>query len=445
MSTGDTIYALSTARGRAAIAIVRLTGPQASDVVKALAGELPAPRSHALKMLRDGLGGQVLDKAVVVWLPGPRSFTGEDCAEFHLHASPAILKAVFARIAMLPACRPAEAGEFTLRAVLNGKMDLVEAEGLGDLLEAQTSVQHRQAMAQALGQSSSLFNGWRDQLLHIRASIEAAVDFADEPGVAEVTSREVDVSISALVASMERELSNARPSEAIRDSIRVVLAGLPNTGKSSLLNALARRDAAIVSDVAGTTRDVIEVFLDLEGYPVLLTDTAGLRDAHNAIEREGIKRSRMQVDGADILVWVASGDVAGSAAFDPQRRPDILVLNKSDIFPASESGFIRNDEAWIDTSTRSDAGLSRFINALKSRIDSAFSQADSALIVSERQKTATRNSIRLLNESISNGFEHLELKAEQVRLASDALGRITGNTDVEEWLGVIFSRFCIGK
>ena len=445
MSTGDTIYALSTARGRAAIAIVRLTGPQAPDVVRALAGELPPPRSHALRVLREGLGGQELDKAVVVWLPGPRSFTGEDCAEFHLHASPAVLNAVFAAIATHPGCRPAEPGEFTLRAVLNGKMDLVEAEGLGDLLEAQTAVQHRQALTQALGRSSSLFNGWRDQLLQIRASIEAAVDFADEPGVAEIASRGVDAAISALVASMERELSKSRPSEVIRDSIRVVLAGLPNTGKSSLLNALARRDAAIVSDVAGTTRDVIEVFLDLDGYPVMLTDTAGLREAQDTIEREGIKRSWMQVDRADILVWVASGDVAGSAGFDLQRRPDILIWNKSDMFPGSESGLIRNDETWISTSTRIDEGLSDFVSALRSRIDLSFSQTDSAMIVSERQKTATRNSIRFLNESTSTHFEHMELKAEQVRLASEALGRVTGNTGVEEWLGVIFSRFCIGK
>jgi tRNA modification GTPase len=386
----------------------------------------------------------VLDKAMVVWLPGPRSFTGEDCAEFHVHGSQAVLSALMGLLSGWPGVRPAEAGEFTRRAFINGKLDLVEVEGLADLLDARTAGQRRQAFRQMSGKASSIFENWRDQLLLIRAGIEAVVDFADEPGVAEAAAPGIDRSIHDLMVSIREELSRSASSEVIRDGIRVVLAGYPNTGKSSLLNLLARRDAAIVSDIPGTTRDAIEVTLEVDGMPIIVTDTAGLRPAADKVEQEGIRRSRQHISAADVLIWVWSPDVQGSEAPDlSAAQPDLVVRNKADL-EKPESGLIRNDQS-IAVSTLTHHGLEPLLAALGDRIRERFGDVESALLVSARQKSVAERSIRILNDALATGPDRLEVKAEEIRRASEEIGRLTGRVDVEEWLGAIFSRFCIGK
>jgi tRNA modification GTPase len=443
MTASDTIYALSSGMGRSAVAIMRISGRQTSALLQGIAGGLPPPRRLTLRTLKDPSTGELLDKAMVVWLPGPGSFTGEDCAELHLHGSPAILSAVMELLAEWPGARPAEPGEFTQRAFLNGKMDLVEIEGLADLLEARTAAQRRQAFRQMSGQASSVFESWRQQLLEIRASIEAVVDFAEERGVAETAAPQIDRSIRSLLQDIVGEVGRSAGSELLRDGFRVVLAGHPNTGKSSLLNALARREAAIVSDMPGTTRDAIEVTLDLDGVPVIVTDTAGLRsDTADAVEHEGMRRSRQHISGADLVVWVWSADVAGSDVPESSIRPDLIVQNKSDL--PEKSGLMRNDRA-ILTSCQTREGLEQLLIAMRNLLKDRYGDVESALFVSARQKLTAERSIRLLNDALDIGTDQLELKAESIRRATEEIARLTGKVDVEEWLGAIFSRFCIGK
>lgn len=379
----------------------------------------------------------------MAWLPAPSSFTGEDCAEFHLHGSQAVVAAVLSALGNRPGLRPAEPGEFTQRAFLNGKIDLVEVEGLADLLDARTAHQRRQAFRQASGFASGIFDSWRHQLLSIRADIEAVVDFVDEQGVAEEAAPAIDMRISALRDELSAAVEQSAAAEIVRDGARVVLAGHPNTGKSSLLNALARREAAIVSDVPGTTRDAIEVWLDLGGMPVVLTDTAGLHaDTMDKVELEGIRRSKAHISAADLVIWLWSPDISGSE--EPgDVRPDLIVENKIDL----GSGLPRNDLSaeHVQISTLSGVGISLLLHKIIDLLSARFTTIEASLLVSERQVSAARKSIRFLNDALDLPSDRLELKAEHVRRASDEIGRLTGKLGVEEWLGMIFSRFCIGK
>lgn len=448
MNPKDTIYALASGSGTVALSVIRLSGDRSHLAGKALAGELDMARRCYLRTLRDPVTREVLDQAMVVRFDAPASFTGEDGAEFHIHGGRAVQSGVLLALSRLDGLRLAEPGEFTRRAIRNGKMDLVEAEGLGDLLWAQTSGQRRQAMSQLLGEASSVFESWREHLLLIRAEIEAAVDFADEAGVAEAAQRGLDGRIQSLLSEMEQAVSRAAMASAIRDGVRVVLAGLPNTGKSRLLNALVRREAAIVSAIPGTTRDAIEVLLDLDGIPVILTDTAGLRDdVSDVIEAEGIRRSRARVEDAHVVVWVASPDVPGSEEYDQSSIPDILVRNKCDI-AESNSILIRNEDSirpHIILSATTGEGVEGFLRILTDLARQRFTSEESPLVVTERQRLVTLEAIESLKSSAMHGSGSLELKAEDIRRAADAVGRLTGRSDVEEWLGVIFSRFCIGK
>lgn len=443
MTARDTIFALSSGAGRSALAVIRISGPETAALLVDLAGSLPAPRHFALRSIRSPSSGEVLDRAIVVWLPAPHSFTGEDCGELHLHGSPAIIGAVMAQLADRTSVRPAEAGEFTLRAFLNGKMDLVEVEGLGDLIAARTEGQRRQAFRQMSGIASNVFDDWRSRLLLIRADIEAAVDFADEAGVADEAAPRIDRRIGELLGEITKAMERSATAEIVRDGVRVVLVGLPNTGKSSLLNVLAQREAAIVSDHPGTTRDAIEVSLDIRGVPVILTDTAGLRsDGADAIEREGIRRTRQHILAADVTVWLWSADVVGSERVDG-AEPDLVVENKSDL----GSGLLRNEHpaSQLQISTRTGAGIPNFIEQLSCILQDRYGDVESSLLVSARQVSTAQNSIRFLNKALTVSPTHLELKAEEIRAAADEIGRLTGKIGVEEWLGAIFSRFCIGK
>lgn len=441
MPVRDTIFALSSGVGRQAVAVIRISGPASARVIEEVTGGLPEPRRLSLRTISNPVTGEALDIGCVVWLPGPGTFTGEDCAELHIHGGPAVISGVLDVLVSMPGTRSAEAGEFTRRAFVNGKMDLVEVEGLSDLLAARTSGQRRQAFRQMSGLASSVFEGWREKLLSIRADIEAVIDFADETDIEAAASCRIDSAIGELIGEMGEVLRTSAASEMVRDGVRVVLAGMPNTGKSSLLNLLAGREAAIVSALPGTTRDSIEVVLDLAGIPVILTDTAGLREGADEIEQEGIRRSRSNISGADILVWVWSADVNESWCVETGIFPDLVVQNKIDL---PISGLVEKGAAIALSTARGD-GLGDFLAALGEVLRTRSGEMESALVISSRQKQAVVNSIRFLNDTLRVDQQELEIKALEIGRASDEIGRLTGRIGVEEWLGAIFSRFCIGK
>jgi len=441
MTSSDTIYAVSSGAGKAGIAVIRISGPQASEAVRALAGGLPKPRHAVVRTISEPGTRQVLDRAVLLWLPGPGSVTGEDVAEFHVHGSAAVIAGLFAAFNTIPGLRPAEPGEFTRRAFANGRMDLVEAEGLADLLNARTSKQRQQAVHHLLGHASSVYEDWRLKLLAILARVEAAVDFIEEEGVAEAAITSVRSDITALAGAMASALEDAGQAAAIRNGVKVVLAGLPNTGKSSLLNALAKREAAIVSKYPGTTRDVIEVSVEIEGLAVMLTDTAGLReDSPDEVETIGIAKTHRELDSADLIVWVSSPDVEGSDRFWADLKPSLRVLNKMDLI-----GLNLVCSAGVAVSARSGAGVPEMIAELARLVREKYGRMSDPVIVRDRQKQAVMESIRHLNDSVSHDSSQLELVAEDLRKAAYSLARITGRIDVEDLLAAIFSEFCIGK
>jgi tRNA modification GTPase len=407
-----------------------------------MAASLPEPRYAVVRKLRDPRTGDLLDRGVLLWLPGPTSVTGEDVAEFHVHGSAAVIAGMFKAFRNISGLRPAEPGEFTRRAFANGRMDLVEAEGLADLLNAQTGRQRQQAMHHLLGHASSIYEDWRQKLLAILARVEAAVDFIDEEGVAETAMRSVRSDIAALAGAMTSALATAGQAAAIRNGIKVVLAGLPNTGKSSLLNVFAKRDAAIVSSRPGTTRDVIEVLVEIEGLAVTLTDTAGLRnDPADEIETLGMAKTRRELDGADLVIWVSSPDIEGSEQPWSGVEPSLLVLNKMDLLAPEVPPPLSN----VAISARCGAGVPEMIVELARLVREKYGQTGDPVIVRERQKQAVMESIRYLNDSILHPAPALELAAEDLRKVSYALARITGRIDVEDLLAAIFSEFCIGK
>ena len=448
MMASDTIYALSSGQGIAGIAVIRVSGSSASVVLSELTGGIPAPRRAVLRLIRDPRNGEILDRAMVLWLPGPRSSTGEDMAEFQVHGSRAVVAALLAVLGGFDGVRPAEAGEFTRRAFGNGRMDLVEVEGLADLLDARTARQRRLAVHHLLGEASSVFESWRAGLIAALAHVEAAVDFADEEGVAAAALAGLKREVTVLSSEMAAALGMAERAAEIRSGIRVALVGMPNTGKSSILNVLTRREAAIVSSRPGTTRDVIEVLIELDGMAVSVSDTAGLRDgAEDEIELIGMSKTRDQIRDADVIVWVAAHDVPGSMSTGMSVQPTLWLLNKADSLQA-DSGLYRNElatEGWLFVSARTGDGMAEFVEALVSIVRQRYDQADNALIVRERQKQAIYESIRYLNDSVMHAESQLELVAEDLRKAAHALGRVTGRIDVEELLSVIFSEFCIGK
>jgi tRNA modification GTPase len=442
MVSRETIYALATPQGRSALGVLRMSGPKTADVVAALAGRLPSPRRFQLTALRDPSSGQVLDQAVVIWLPGPASFSGEDCAEFHIHGGSAVLRDLMDSFGQFEGVRMAEAGEFTRRAVANGKMDLVEVEGLADLLGAETTQQRRRALDSMSGKPGKLFDSWRERLLSVRSSIEAAIDFSDEPDVTAASVERVDAEIRELLGDVSAEVGRWSAVQVVRDGMKVVLAGLPNTGKSSLLNALARRDVAIVSAIPGTTRDVLEVRLDLRGHLVILMDTAGLRDqVSDDVEREGVERSRARIDEAEVVVWVGATDIEGSLAAPEGVEPHLVALGKSDLLVPGT----RLPRNVLAISAQSGEGINALIDSLAELAAKRALRGEGAVIGSIRQKEAAENMIRLLSDALDPGIRELEVKAEIVRAASFEVERLTGRIDAEEWLGAIFSRFCIGK
>jgi tRNA modification GTPase len=442
----DTIFALATAPGRAAIAVVRISGPGTRAALADLAGVVPPPRQAAHRRLRDAGTGEVIDDAIVLFFPAPASFSGEDMAELQLHAGRAILSAVFAVLAARPGFRIAEPGEFTRRAFLNGKLDLTGAEAIADLVAAETAAQRRQAMRQLAGAFGQLCEEWRAQLIRAQARLEAEIDFPEEdlpPALWQAARREM----KALRNEIAAHLADDHRGERLRDGVVVAILGPPNAGKSSLMNALARRDVAITSSVAGTTRDVIEVGLDLGGYPVVLADTAGLRDSTDAVEEEGVRRARARAASADLrLIVLDATRPAESEAVRPLiDNGAIIVANKIDLAPAGGAG-------WADRlggapaarlSVATGEGLSALIERLSAAVAKLLTADAAPLVTRTRHRLALEGCVAALDRFA--GATLPELAAEDLRAAARSLGAITGRVGVEDLLDSLFREFCIGK
>ena len=429
MSPQDTIFALASGAGRAAIAVLRVSGPGAGAALRALAGTLPKPRHASLRRLRDATG-ETLDRALVLWLPGPASFTGEDGAELSLHASRAVIHAVADALVSLGA-RPAEPGEFSRRAFLNGKLDLLEAEAIGDLIDAETMTQARQALRQMEGSLSALYQDWADRLRRLLAHQEALIDFPDED-LPEDVEAGVHAEMASLHGAIAVHLADNRRGERLREGLVFAITGAPNVGKSSLLNALAERDVAIVSDLPGTTRDALETRVILGGVPVTLVDTAGLREAGDAIEAEGIRRALARAAEADARIRV----VVGQEIAADTRPDDLLVANKADLGLAVPADALA-------ISVRTGAGLDALRDRL-AEIARALTQGQGPPpLTRARHRAALLEALARLDGARIAAWP--ELRAEDLRLAMRALGRITGAVGVEDILDAIFRQFCIGK
>jgi tRNA modification GTPase len=436
----DTICALSSGQGRAGVAVIRISGPASGTALRALCGPLPPPRHASLRKLLDPRSGDLLDRGLVVWLPAPSTLTGEDVAELHVHGGRAVVARVIAALLAMKDMRLAEPGEFARRAFENGKLDLTAVEGLADLINAETEAQAKQALAQAEGGARALCASWREELIKAQALAEASLDFADEGDVAADAAVQADALVAKLHAAIGDALQDRR-GERLRDGFRVVIAGPPNVGKSSLLNALARRDVAIVSEEAGTTRDAIEVHLDLGGLPVIVTDTAGLREAQGAVEAEGIRRTLARVEEADLVIWLVDASHQPSAPIVSQFPPNsahIILQNKIDLAPftAIADG--------LAVSAKTGEGLPQLIERLSELASEGMAGGEPAVITRARH----RAELQAAAEALARYREERggpELKAEELRIAARHLGSLTGNIDVEEVLGAIFSEFCIGK
>jgi len=438
LTMNETIYALSSGGLPAGVAVIRISGNMAFHIVASLAGALPPPRQAALKTIRTR-NGLVIDRGLVLIFPNPASFTGEDCVEIHVHGGKAVVNALLNELSTFEQCRLAEHGEFSRRALENGKMDLVEVEGLADLISAETEMQRRLALEHAAGGLSDLYNGWADRLTRARALIEAELDFADEDDVPGSVSDMVWADMRRLQLEVSDHLAGADLGEIIRDGLKVVIAGAPNAGKSSLMNALAKREVAIVTDIAGTTRDVLHVDLNIEGYAVKLYDTAGLRETDELVEREGIRRALRTVADADLVLSLAEIGSEAQRSF-PGFTGRILTLGtKADIHPGEA------DQYDLLISSATGSGLAELHELLRQDLQARSGMLSLALPSRLRHRTLLSESLRAVETALASGDRGLDIRAEHLRQAATSLGRITGRVDVEDLLDVIFSEFCIGK
>jgi tRNA modification GTPase len=438
---GDSIVALSSGRLPAGVAVVRISGPRSRFALEALAGPVP-DRMAKYRKLRTP-DGSVLDSGLVILFPGPGSFTGEDVAEFHIHGGKAVVAALLEVLTGFDGVRHAEPGEFTRRAFLNGKIGLVETEALADLIAAETEAQRRFAVRNAEGAQSRLYMDWRQRLIHARAMLEAEIDFSDEEDVPGSVAEEVWADVDALGAEIGRHIAGFHAAEIIRDGFDVVILGAPNAGKSSLFNALARRDAAIVTEEPGTTRDLLEVVLDLEGIKIRITDTAGLRETGGQVEKIGIERAKARAGVADLLLVLedlqAPVDIGPVAADVPMLKIGTKWDLMDHAFAAAAS---RYDLA---ISAKTGAGLGALLEKIGSRAAQGIAGAGDIRPSRLRHVELLRDARDLLLRALDGSAAETELRAEELRLAADRLGRIVGAIDVEDLLDVIFSQFCIGK
>lgn len=467
--TEDTIYAFASGAGRAAIGVFRLSGPKAGAVVEALTGSLPQPRYARLTCFIDPLTAAAVDQGLVLWFPAPASFTGEDAAEFQVHGGPAVIAAFVQAFSRIEGLRPAKAGEFSRRAFLNGKLDLSAIEGLADLIDAETEAQRQQALRQVSGALRDQALHWRAKLLEAAALIEGEIDFSDEADVPKETMARVTAVLNPVLAELKKELEG-RAAEIIRDGLTIIIAGPPNAGKSTLLNALARRDVAIVSEHAGTTRDLLEVRLDLDGLAITLIDTAGLRESADPVEQIGMKRARQRSQEADLILWLS--EKGSSAGPDPALAPDKLwiITTKSDLkvlsfetlasqAPQDEGSATtpphpeeapqapsrRTEAVKLSLSAETGENLDLLIEKIAAFAKNATLNGEAGLITRERHRQAFEAAAAALERMAAAGSRPIEFLAEDLRLAIRLLESLVGGVDVEDILGEIFSRFCVGK
>jgi tRNA modification GTPase len=430
----DTIFALASGRGRAGVAVVRVSGPQADDALKSITkAPLPDERRASIRTLFDKINDRIIDSALVLRFLSPQSYTGESVVEYQVHGGPAVVSAMLDELGRCPGLRLAEPGEFTRRAVENGRLDLTQAEAIADLVDAETEVQRRQAIRQLEGSLGELYEKWRSELIRSAAWIEATIDFPDEeiPADALQASR---LAIATIATEMQKHLRDGRRGEILRDGFQVAVIGAPNAGKSSLVNALAQRDVAIVSDTPGTTRDVLEVRLNLKGYPVILSDTAGLREGRDPIEQEGIRRARARADAADLRLLILDGTV--------KDRPeglsgDIEIWSKADLQKKER----REGGLWV--SAQSGEGLTELVDILARRAAARMEVGEAPILSRARHRLAVEKAERHLRDALAASAP--ELAAEHLRLALTQIGRITGRVDLDDLLDVVFRDFCLGK
>ena len=442
LDAGSTIVAEASAPLRAAIAVLRVSGPAAGEVCRFLTGRsYPAARRAVVRTLRAGPNGEELDQAMVIWLPGPGSFSGEDMLELHVHGGASVRAAVLTAILSVAGVRPAAPGEFSKRAFLNGRMDLTQAEAIADLVDAETVGQRRQALRQMAGALGGVFEDWRGRLLRALAHLEAVIDFSEEDLPADLAA-EVRAVAAAVAAEMTVHLADQQIGERVREGLRVAVLGPPNVGKSSLINHLAARDIAIVSARAGTTRDVLEAHLDIAGLPVVMADTAGLRASGDDIERIGMARARAWAEGADLRVLVLDrAGLDGLQAVAPSA--DIVVVNKADLGP--RQGQV--PEGALDLSVARGEGVDAFVIRLAELLEARVEQAGSVVMTRARHRDGIRAAADALAafDAVLGDEATVDLAAEELRAAVRAVGRVTGRVDVEDLLDLVFADFCIGK
>ncbi|PWK63413.1 tRNA uridine-5-carboxymethylaminomethyl(34) synthesis GTPase MnmE [Aminobacter sp. AP02] len=435
----DSIAALSSGHLPSGVAIVRISGPNVRFALEMISGLVPKPRQAHYGALRAG-GGGLIDHGLTLFFPGPNSFTGEDCGEFQVHGGRAVVASLLAELGKLAGFRQADAGEFTKRAFLNGKMDLLEAEALADLINAETEAQRQFAVMNSSGAQSELYLGWRKRLIHARAMIEAEMDFADEADVPGSVSGEVWDDVRLLIEEINGHANSYSKAEMIRDGFDVVILGAPNAGKSSLLNALLQREAAIVTDEPGTTRDLVEAILDLNGLKVRITDTAGLREPAGKVEAIGIERAKERARGADLVLFLE--DISAPGELNPPSDvPFIAIGTKLDRFPNAG----QDDRYALMISSATGQGIDDLLEMISKRAGDAVGKRGDVLPSRLRHVELLNEAQDYLGSALQASDAMLELKAENLRLASDRIGKLSGAVDVEDLLDVIFSQFCIGK
>ncbi len=442
-----TIYALSTGPGISGVAIIRVSGEETKNVIKQLtSASLPKPRMATLRKINKFNSSELIDQGVILWFPGPESYTGEDMAEFHIHGSKAVIDALQGSISKIDNCRLADPGEFTKLAFQNGKINLLKAESIADLISAETEIQRQQAIKIMNGKSAHKFNMLREKLLKILSHVEAKIDFPDED-LPEDIFKNIKKTSSEVILNIKKILDDQKVGERIREGFKIAILGPPNAGKSSLLNHLANRDAAIVSEIAGTTRDVIEIHLNIDGYPVVVSDTAGIRESKNEIEEKGVKLALKKAKDADlklIVIDAISLDFKGVLS-DLMDENSILVINKSDLLNKDLNSKIKNFNHVL-ISVKDNLNINGLILKLKNKLKNKFITSDDILITRERHRQHLEQSLGYLkNFEEKNQAEDFDKAAEDLRLATRHLGMIVGKVDVEEILGNIFNDFCIGK
>lgn len=437
----NTIVALSSGRLPAGVAVIRISGPRTRFAIETIAGNHPEPRSATYRHFRNALGERI-DSGLLLFFPAPASFTGEDCAEFQIHGGKASVAALLDTLTALPGIRHAEAGEFTRRAFLNGKLDLTATEALADLISAETEAQRRLAVLNADGAQSRLYAEWRHRLIHARAMIEAELDFADESDVPGSVADVVWLDVARLLEEMTAHIAGFHRAEIIRDGYDVVILGAPNAGKSSLLNVLAQREAAIVSDEPGTTRDLVELSLDLDGVKVRLTDTAGIRENAGKVETIGIERARLRAEAADLVLLLEDGTGAAGPTPATDNHNVLRIATKADLGNQDRTSA---NVAALQVSSSTGQGIPELLRLLAVRAVEAVGKSGDILPSRLRHVELLQDSASALRSALDGEDQGLELRADDLRRAADRLGRISGVVDVEDLLDVVFSQFCIGK